>query len=80
VNPLYKIVLFAQVIFYSGALIYSLAPGLGKRFSLLKPAYYFSFMNISVFQGFFKFIRKKQSAAWEKAKRAEYTTPEIKNH
>jgi cellulose synthase/poly-beta-1,6-N-acetylglucosamine synthase-like glycosyltransferase len=80
VNPLYKIIFIAQIIFYSSALIYSFAPGLRKRFSLLKLAYYFSFMNISVFQGFFKFIQKKQSAAWEKAKRAEYKTPDIKNH
>ena len=77
-NPLYKIIFFAQVLFYSGAILYSFAPAFGRRISFLKLAYYFSFMNISVFEGFFKFIQKKQSAAWDKAKRADYTLPEVK--
>jgi hypothetical protein len=31
--------------------------------------YYFLFMNLSVFAGFYRFIRNKQSAVWEKAAR-----------
>lgn len=78
-NPLYKVILLAQVLFYSGALIYSFSPSLGKKISFLKLAYYFSFMNISVFQGFLKFVQKKQSAAWEKAKRADYALQKVEN-
>jgi poly-beta-1,6-N-acetyl-D-glucosamine synthase len=74
----YKILFFVQVLFYLSALLYSLFPGIGKKFPVFKLSYYFTFMNISVFQGFFKFIRKKQSAAWEKAKRANYNLQEIK--
>ncbi len=31
--------------------------------------YYFLFMNLSVFMGFYRFIRNKQTALWEKAAR-----------
>ncbi|HTQ65283.1 MAG TPA: glycosyltransferase family 2 protein [Puia sp.] len=33
--------------------------------------YYFLFMNVSVYMGFYKFIRKKQQAIWEKANRKD---------
>jgi hypothetical protein len=32
--------------------------------------YYFTVMNLSVFAGFFRFIKGQQSVLWEKAKRA----------
>jgi poly-beta-1,6-N-acetyl-D-glucosamine synthase len=76
--PIYKILFFAQALFYLSAFLYSAFPVLGKKISILKLPYYFTFMNISVFEGFFKFIQKKQSAAWEKAKRIHYTLPEVK--
>lgn len=71
-NLAYKIMFIAQVLFYACAVLYWLFPAFGKKISLLKLCYYFSFMNISVFEGFFKFIRKKQAATWEKAKRTNY--------
>lgn len=77
---IYMILFFVQVLFYSSAALYLIFPALNKKLSFLKLAYYFSFMNISVFKGFFKFIQNKQSSNWEKAKRSGYTLPQIKNH
>ncbi|HEX4850734.1 MAG TPA: glycosyltransferase family 2 protein, partial [Puia sp.] len=39
------------------------------RIKVLYLPYYFIFMNVSVFFGFFRFVRKKQSVVWEKAAR-----------
>lgn len=77
---IYKVIFFAQILFYSSAFFYSVAPASARRISLIKLAYYFSFMNLSVFEGFFKFIRKKQSSAWDKAKRADYTVQQTRDH
>ncbi|MEI9942604.1 MAG: glycosyltransferase family 2 protein [Chitinophagaceae bacterium] len=72
---LFKIVLIAQVCFYASAFIAGKISG--NRFKILKIPYYFTFMNISVVLGFFRFLRGNQSAAWEKAKRAHPTTPTV---
>jgi biofilm PGA synthesis N-glycosyltransferase PgaC len=72
---IYKIFFSMQAFFYICAFLYSTFPLLGKKISILKLPYYFTFMNVSVLEGFFKFIQKKQSAAWEKAKRSNYTLP-----
>ena len=61
---LYKLLFIAQICFYSMALLAQAWPL--KPFKL---AYYFYFMNLSVIQGFFRFLRGKQPAAGEKAKR-----------
>lgn len=79
VNPVYKLAFFAQALFYLGALSYKFFPALGKRFSVLRLFYYFGFMNVSVFEGFFRFMQKKQSSVWEKAKRTNYPMPQVKN-
>jgi biofilm PGA synthesis N-glycosyltransferase PgaC len=61
-----------QLVFYGLALIAFLLPG--KQPSLLRLPYYFTFMNISVILGFFRFLRGKQSAVWEKARRIQSST------
>jgi cellulose synthase/poly-beta-1,6-N-acetylglucosamine synthase-like glycosyltransferase len=73
--PIYRILLLIQVLFYFCAFLYNSFPVLGKKIPVFKLAYYFTFMNISVFEGFFKFIQNKQSATWEKAKRINYNLP-----
>jgi poly-beta-1,6-N-acetyl-D-glucosamine synthase len=78
-NPIYKFLFFFQALFYLSAFLYALFPALGKKISILKLPYYFTFMNISVVEGFLKFIQKKQSSAWEKAKRTSYNSAETKN-
>lgn len=61
-----------QILFYGLALIAALLPG--KQPALLRLPYYFTFMNVSVILGFFRFLRGKQSAVWEKARRIQSTT------
>ena len=66
----YKAIFVLQFLFYFFGLIAQVSPGLGKRFKVIKLAYYFIFMNISVIQGFFRFLRRKQPSTWEKVKRS----------
>jgi biofilm PGA synthesis N-glycosyltransferase PgaC len=74
-SPVYTTALLLQATFYLSGFAYKLLPTV-RKVSILKLPYYFIFMNISVFQGFAKFLGKKQSAAWEKAKRSTYNQPE----
>jgi cellulose synthase/poly-beta-1,6-N-acetylglucosamine synthase-like glycosyltransferase len=73
INPLilYQIILFLQISFYllaiSGWLLEEKKAGKRKIFYV---PYYFSFMNLSVWAGFFRYINGRQSAIWEKANRA----------
>lgn len=67
---IYNAIFLIQAIFYVGAFIAYVSPSLSNRFKILKLPYYFIFMNISVIQGFFRFLRKKQPSTWEKVKRS----------
>lgn len=65
----YQLIFVAQVIFYILAVIGFF---LAKRDIKFKPCYvpfYFLFMNVAIYEGFFRYIRKQQSAVWEKARR-----------
>jgi poly-beta-1,6-N-acetyl-D-glucosamine synthase len=68
-DALYKLLLAVQLIFYIMAILAGLVTFKNKAFKIFKLAHYFVFMNVSVVQGFFRFIRGRQPAAWEKAKR-----------
>lgn len=41
--------------------------------------YYFLMMNLSVYAGFLRYLRGKQSVVWEKAQRATMASPSIKS-
>ncbi len=62
----YDLLFYVQLAFYSMAVLALVLPA--KPFRL---ASYFVFMNVSVILGFFRFLRGKQPAAWEKAKRQQ---------
>jgi cellulose synthase/poly-beta-1,6-N-acetylglucosamine synthase-like glycosyltransferase len=66
----YMWLFWAQVIFYSLALLGWILQNRNIRMKVLFIPYYFTMMNYAVFMGFFRYIRGKQSAVWEKAKRA----------
>jgi cellulose synthase/poly-beta-1,6-N-acetylglucosamine synthase-like glycosyltransferase len=68
-EAIYQWLFAAQVAFYIMALVPTMFSSDSKVFKVFKLAYYFVFMNASVVQGFFRFLRGKQPAAWEKAKR-----------
>jgi cellulose synthase/poly-beta-1,6-N-acetylglucosamine synthase-like glycosyltransferase len=70
-NTSYQILFVAQAIFYLMAFIAGFSSLKNKKLKILKLAYYFVFMNLSVIQGFFRFLRGRQPAAWEKAKRSQ---------
>ncbi len=72
-GSLYTAVMLAQFGFYSlAALGWYLSQTYGKSSKLLVIPLYFSMMNIAVFRGFFRFVKKSQPAAWEKAQRSAY--------
>ena len=66
---LYLIILIFQLTFYFTALLGWLASLINLKPKLLYVAYYFVFMNVSMYLGFVRFINNKQSVLWEKAKR-----------
>lgn len=72
-NPvlLYAAILSLQVIFYMLAMLGWLLAGnkAGKK-KVIHIPYYFLFMNFSVWLGFFRFIKGRQSAVWVKVNRA----------
>ncbi len=69
-GTLYAVLLAAQVLFYSLALLgwmFSESPG--GRFKIFYVPYYFVFMNVSVWGGLVRYLNGAQSAMWEKARR-----------
>jgi poly-beta-1,6-N-acetyl-D-glucosamine synthase len=65
----FMVVLLVQAVFYALALTGWVFASRDLRMKALYIPYYFLFMNLSVFMGFYRFIRKKQSSVWEKAAR-----------
>ncbi|MGN6510973.1 MAG: glycosyltransferase family 2 protein, partial [Chitinophaga sp.] len=69
----YIMLLVLQTGFYAASLLgYALALQ-QKKVKLLYVPFYFSFMNLAVFHGFYRFITKKQSSVWAKAERTPVT-------
>jgi len=76
-HPIYTVILLGQILFYGIAF-------LGHQYQDKKISikgffvpYYFVVMNLSVYFGFVRFLRGKQSVVWEKAKRAEPVGSEV---
>ncbi|MGI8952114.1 MAG: glycosyltransferase family 2 protein [Chitinophagaceae bacterium] len=69
-NYWYKIFFAIQICFYLIAVIAKFISFNNRWLKIVKLPYYFVFMNVSVVQGFFRFIQKKQPATWEKVKRS----------
>lgn len=67
---LYTILMSLQVIFYAFALMGWYLENKQMKVKVLFVPYYFFIMNLCMYLGFVKFIRGKQSANWERAKRA----------
>jgi poly-beta-1,6-N-acetyl-D-glucosamine synthase len=68
-NYAYKLLFILQVVFYMMAVLAAFVPNKNKWLKICKLSYYFVFMNYSVIQGLFRYLRGKQPATWEKAKR-----------
>jgi biofilm PGA synthesis N-glycosyltransferase PgaC len=66
----YAVLLAAQVLFYTFALLGWLFSDSPKgRFKIFYVPYYFVFMNVSVWGGLLRYLNGAQSAMWEKARR-----------
>ena len=69
-NSFYIVILTLQIAFYAAALLGWYFENHKITFKAFFVPYYFFIMNYSVFAGFMRFIRKKQTVRWERAKRA----------
>lgn len=65
----YTILLLLQILFYIAAIAGWLAALKNIKLKISYVAYYFLFMNIALYVGFFRFITNKQTVLWEKANR-----------
>ena len=65
----YRLLFGLQLIFYSLALLGWYFENRSVKVKLLFVPYYFFIMNLSVFLGFFRYLKKSQSVNWERAQR-----------
>ena len=66
---LYSFLFYAQIIFYIAALLGWFLENRKIKVKLLFVPYYFFIMNLSVYLGFARYMKGKQSVKWERAKR-----------
>jgi poly-beta-1,6-N-acetyl-D-glucosamine synthase len=69
-STFYTYILYAQIFFYSTALLGWIFEQLKMKVKAFYVPYYFCVMNYSVYRGFFRLVAGKQSVIWEKSKRA----------
>jgi len=67
----YSILFWLQILFYAAAMLGWFLENKKIKVKLLFVPYYFFIMNLSVFLGFFRYIKGQQSVKWERAKRGE---------
>ena len=67
---IYTIVFYLQVLLYGLALYGLLSQNKPARLKFIYAPFYFVAMNYAMFQGFFRFLKGRQSVLWEKSKRA----------
>jgi cellulose synthase/poly-beta-1,6-N-acetylglucosamine synthase-like glycosyltransferase len=70
---IFTVIMGLQILFYLIALAGAYAEGRVKVPKIILIPFYFTFMNLSVYQGFFRLLKGKQSAVWEKSKRKKAT-------
>jgi poly-beta-1,6-N-acetyl-D-glucosamine synthase len=69
-STFYTYILYAQIFFYSTALLGWIFEQMKMKVKAFYVPYYFCVMNYSVYRGFFRLMAGKQSVIWEKSKRA----------
>lgn len=78
-NKFYLFTLLAQIVFYSLAIAGYFFRDRKISIKGFFVPYYFVVMNLSVYAGFIRYIKGKQSVVWEKAQRASITPQSIKS-
>ena len=66
----YWLLLGLQGAFYAAAGLGGLRAAQSRKAGPLLVPLYFTLMNVAVFQGFWRFVKRAQPAAWDKARRA----------
>ncbi len=67
---IYTFFWYAQIAFYTAAIVGYLLGRRQLRLKILFVPYYFCMMNYALYRGFFRFLRGRQSVVWERAARA----------
>jgi poly-beta-1,6-N-acetyl-D-glucosamine synthase len=75
IGRLFTAIFIVQCLFYLLALAGKFAGPRISQSKMVKLPYYFVFMNVSVIQGFFRFLKGRQAATWEKARRLQTAAP-----
>lgn len=70
-HAIFKWLLGAQVLFYLLAMIGYAQAIQQKKSKIAYIPFYFLFMNVAVYQGFYRYVKKSQSAAWDRSKRSK---------
>jgi len=65
----FSIVFWLQVLFYAMALLGWFLENHQIKLKILFVPYYFFIMNLAVYLGFFRYVKKSQGVNWERAKR-----------
>jgi len=65
----YTWVFWFQVVFYAASLLGWYLAGKNIKVKILYVPYYFFIMNLAVYLGLLRYLKKKQSVTWERAKR-----------
>jgi hypothetical protein len=71
-HPVYAVLFGFQLIFYILALAGWVLSNRRTSIGFLYAPYYFVFINYSLYLGFFRFLKGKQTVLWEKAAREKY--------
>jgi len=66
---IYILMFWGQLVFYLAAMLGWFFEERKVKFKLLYIPYYFFIMNLAVYLGFLRYIKKQQSVNWERAKR-----------
>lgn len=66
---IYWLILFMQLAFYGMAFVGYLLARKQIKSKVFYIPFYFVFMNVAVYHGFGRFLRKKQSAVWDRSQR-----------
>ena len=68
-HVIYRLIFYGQALFYIAALTGWFLENRKLKVKLLFVTYYFFIMNLSVYLGFKRYLKKQQSVNWERAKR-----------
>jgi cellulose synthase/poly-beta-1,6-N-acetylglucosamine synthase-like glycosyltransferase len=69
-NYVYEIILFIQIVFYLLVFVGWIFRNIRIKIGVLFVPYYFFIANLSMWLGFFRYIKGNQSVKWERAKRS----------